>query len=103
MQDNFLIFDEDSQEDQTIKAVCKIRPDTSSMTSPVNQSFSSVRVRTHPRPKEFNFDYVSGPNESQAEMFSKVGGLSKSFIEGYNCTIFAYGQTGSGDHMNYFI
>lgn len=42
-------------------------------------------------------DYVADENANQVEVFQEVGApIIKSFLLGYNCTVFSYGQTGSG-------
>ena len=42
-------------------------------------------------------DYIANDNSTQAEVFEEVGvPILKSFMQGYNCTVFSYGQTGSG-------
>jgi kinesin family protein 15 len=42
-------------------------------------------------------DYVADDNANQVEVFQEVGApIIKSFLQGYNCTVFSYGQTGSG-------
>jgi len=47
--------------------------------------------------KEFRFDYVFNEISKQTEVYEQaVKPLVKSFLKGYNTTIFAYGQTGSG-------
>merc|ERR1712070_1203632 len=47
-------------------------------------------------PREFSFDSVFGPEESQDHVFEDVESLLESVLDGYNVTIFAYGQTGAG-------
>ncbi|KAJ1972025.1 Kinesin-like protein kif15, partial [Dimargaris cristalligena] len=45
----------------------------------------------------FTFDFVTGPETEQRNMFESVGRrIVDRCLEGYNGTIFAYGQTGSG-------
>ena len=42
-------------------------------------------------------DHVFNENVTQEEVFQEIGEpILKSFIGGYNCTIFCYGQTGAG-------
>jgi kinesin family protein 3/17 len=45
----------------------------------------------------FAFDYVYGPESSQAYVYEKTARPAvHSVLEGYNATILAYGQTGTG-------
>jgi hypothetical protein len=54
------------------------------------------RDRDH-KDKEFNFDRVFKPSESQADVFQvSSGNVIKSVLEGFSGTVMAYGQTGSG-------
>ena len=46
---------------------------------------------------KFAMDHVFNENVTQEEVFQEIGEpILKSFIGGYNCTIFCYGQTGAG-------
>jgi kinesin family protein C1 len=45
---------------------------------------------------KFEFDQVFGTSSSQAYLFSEMGELVQSALDGYNVCVFAYGQTGSG-------
>ncbi|KAF8072828.1 Kifc3 [Scenedesmus sp. PABB004] len=47
-------------------------------------------------PREYEFDRVLGPGDSQAQVFDEVSGLVTSSLDGFNACILAYGQTGSG-------
>ncbi|KAL4454221.1 hypothetical protein ABPG74_012178 [Tetrahymena malaccensis] len=47
--------------------------------------------------KEFYYDQVFGPNDSQQALFENVGKqMALACLSGYNVCIFAYGQTGAG-------
>eukprot|EP00775_Hariotina_reticulata_P005170 gene5170-5408_t len=46
--------------------------------------------------REFEFDAVIGPEESQEQAYEEVSPMVRSCADGYNVCIFAYGQTGSG-------
>eukprot|EP00605_Chrysophyceae_sp_TOSAG23-4_P002291 GSChrysophyteH1.ASY1.ANO1.2537.1 assembled CDS len=46
--------------------------------------------------KQFSFDAVYSPLESQENIFADVCRLVQSAVDGYNVCVFAYGQTGSG-------
>ena len=46
---------------------------------------------------KYAMDHVFKENVTQEEVFKEIGEpILKSFIGGYNCTIFCYGQTGAG-------
>ena len=46
---------------------------------------------------KYAMDHVFNENVTQEEVFQEIGEpIMKSFIGGYNCTIFCYGQTGAG-------
>merc|ERR1711998_364045 len=58
---------------------------------------TSIAVTTaNGEPREFSFDSVFGPEESQDHVFEDVESLLESVLDGYNVCILAYGQTGSG-------
>jgi kinesin family protein 11 len=43
------------------------------------------------------FDKVFDVESEQEQIFQSTGQqMVKSFLEGYNCSLFAYGQTGAG-------
>jgi hypothetical protein len=44
----------------------------------------------------FAFDEVFDPEQSQEMVYTHVGPLVQSALDGFNVCIFAYGQTGSG-------
>ena len=46
---------------------------------------------------KYVMDHVFNESVTQEEVFKEIGEpILKSFIGGYNCTIFCYGQTGAG-------
>ena len=57
----------------------------------------TVKVKTNRfGTKEFTFNRVFMPEDSQEEVFEDTNRLIQSAIDGFNVCIFAYGQTGSG-------
>jgi hypothetical protein len=53
--------------------------------------------KSQPIKGQYGMEKVFDENISQEEIFKEVGEpIMKSFIGGYNCTIFCYGQTGAG-------
>ncbi|GAB4855542.1 Kinesin-like protein KIN-14S [Ancistrocladus abbreviatus] len=46
--------------------------------------------------KQFKFDHVFGPHDSQEAVFAQTSSIVTSVMDGYNVCIFAYGQTGTG-------
>ncbi|KAJ4829326.1 hypothetical protein Tsubulata_015556 [Turnera subulata] len=46
--------------------------------------------------KQFKFDHVFGPDDSQEAVFAQTKPIVTSVMDGYNVCIFAYGQTGTG-------
>ncbi|MCD7453749.1 hypothetical protein HAX54_021982 [Datura stramonium] len=46
--------------------------------------------------KQFKFDYVFKPEDSQDAVFAQTMPIVTSVLDGYNVCIFAYGQTGTG-------
>lgn len=47
--------------------------------------------------RKYFFDHVYGPQQDQAQVYSiSVLPILRSFVDGFNATVFAYGQTGSG-------
>ena len=60
------------------------------------QDEMTCTVQTNRGLKEFSFDRVFMPENSQEEVFEDTKRLVQSAIDGFNVCIFAYGQTGSG-------
>ena len=46
--------------------------------------------------RDFTYDGVFSPSETQEEVYEDTSHLITSAIDGYNVCLFAYGQTGSG-------
>jgi hypothetical protein len=47
--------------------------------------------------RKYFFDHVYSPRQEQAHVYNtSVLPILKSFVDGFNATVFAYGQTGSG-------
>ncbi|XP_077218466.1 P-loop containing nucleoside triphosphate hydrolases superfamily protein [Tasmannia lanceolata] len=46
--------------------------------------------------KQFKFDHVFGPQDTQEAVFAQTSPIVVSVLDGYNVCIFAYGQTGTG-------
>ncbi|KAK8573488.1 hypothetical protein V6N13_009579 [Hibiscus sabdariffa] len=46
--------------------------------------------------KQFKFDHVFRPEDSQEAVFARTKPIVTSVLDGYNVCIFAYGQTGTG-------
>ena len=55
-----------------------------------------TRGKDGPDGKQFVFDSVFDPSNSQDDVFEDTKQLLESVLDGYNVCIFAYGQTGSG-------
>lgn len=48
------------------------------------------------KPREYDFDAVFSPSQTQDDVFEDTRHLVRSALDGYNVCVFAYGQTGSG-------
>jgi kinesin family protein 5 len=91
-----------------IRVFCRLRPENkvereSGGHCCVEYTRTNLKLRTSSeRSKgeevhEFAFDYVGGPETSQAEVFQLAASpVVTGVLTGYNGTLFAYGQTGSG-------
>ena len=63
----------------------------------VNKIPSQPQVSINGSNEAFTFDYVFGPEQTQAEVYdTAVNKMVGKIFKGYNVTIVAYGQTGSG-------
>lgn len=52
--------------------------------------------------KNYNFDYVYGPDSTQKELFDEsISYLVDEVLQGYNCSVFCYGITSSGKTYTY--
>lgn len=93
---------------ENIKCVARCRPMNSKEKSlgikciSITQDSKVVLVenkddKSQPIKGQYGMEKVFDENISQEEIFKEVGEpIMKSFIGGYNCTIFCYGQTGAG-------
>ncbi|XP_059353492.1 uncharacterized protein LOC130691888 isoform X2 [Daphnia carinata] len=84
-----------------IRVYCRLRPLTS-VEQRVQHSVADVIdpytlvINTPKGPKEFHFDRVFLPEDTQETVFEDTHTLVQSAFDGYNVCICAYGQTGSG-------
>lgn len=88
-----------------IRVFCRCRPLSSEEISkgfasvvefdPSNDSEFQVVLADNSK-KQFRFDHVFSPNDSQEAVFEETLPVVKSVLDGYNVCIFAYGQTGTG-------
>jgi len=96
-----------------IRVVCRVRPPPLELAPSQHHSKhktlnpsslivafpfeAAIRVRaSERRQQEFEFSAVFDPNATQEDVFNEVWPVVRSFVDGYNTTLFAYGQTGSG-------
>ncbi len=62
-----------------------------------NKQINLIKEDSKEQPKSFSYDYVFGPDCSQALIYEQSAfSLVDNVLDGYNGTIFAYGQTGCG-------
>lgn len=57
---------------------------------------STLEVEGSRGVKNYTYDGVFSPSQSQEEVYEDTSHLVTSAIDGYNVCLFAYGQTGSG-------
>ncbi len=94
---------------QTIRVICRIRPENEKEKASGYQSCitplsrNSLRIfpidtaTTKEEPHEFTFDHIFPNTTLQSEVFSIAAEpLLNGLFEGINCTLFCYGQTSSG-------
>ncbi|CAG7663390.1 unnamed protein product [Allacma fusca] len=84
-----------------IRVFCRIRPPSKTEKSiDIVAKCSDPYTVTVETPtkgmKEYQFDRVFMPDDSQDQIFEDTKNLIKSAFDGYNVCICAYGQTGSG-------
>ncbi|XP_030832352.1 calmodulin-binding carboxy-terminal kinesin isoform X2 [Strongylocentrotus purpuratus] len=85
-----------------IRVYCRARPLSGSEKERGNFSIIkrpdeyTVDITSTRGQKEFQFDHIFMPENTQAEIFEDTDRLIQSAVDGYNVCIFAYGQTGSG-------
>eukprot|EP00775_Hariotina_reticulata_P011897 gene11897-12041_t len=87
-----------------IRVYCRIRPllefevakqQVSAISAP-NAVTVSHNWKDEKKPREYDFDSVFGPGDSQEAVFEDTRHLVRSALDGYNVCVFTYGQTGSG-------
>ncbi|GAB5362461.1 hypothetical protein AAMO2058_000798900 [Amorphochlora amoebiformis] len=82
------------------KSVVRTIPEDKVDVYAPQQRVSTKRVEkltSEPGWREFPFDHVFGPTDTQAEVYTvAVKPTIDRFLEGFNSTVFAYGQTSSG-------
>lgn len=98
-----------SNQRDTIKVVCRIRPENhlemdGNYSRWVEYTDKEIWVECQADKTsnfagrhDFTFDRVYGPDSLQKDVFEEVGApVIEGILNGFNGTIFAYGQTGSG-------
>ncbi|KAJ7294467.1 hypothetical protein O6H91_20G033200 [Diphasiastrum complanatum] len=86
---------------ENIRIFCRMRPflpnDRWPLLGPILiPETATIHTLKCGQKRNFQLDKVFLPDSSQDEVFSEIGPLVRSAIEGQNVCIFAYGQTGSG-------
>ncbi|ERN12672.1 kinesin-like protein KIN-14S isoform X1 [Amborella trichopoda] len=88
-----------------IRVFCRCRPlnsEEKSSGSPLIVDFDPSQdselhiVSSDSSRKQFRFDHVFGPHDTQEAVFTQTKPIVISVLDGYNVCIFAYGQTGTG-------
>ncbi|KAL5783678.1 hypothetical protein ACOSP7_008707 [Xanthoceras sorbifolium] len=88
-----------------IRVFCRCRPlnqaEVANGSSSVVEFDSSQEnelqiVSSDSSKKQFKFDFVFKPEDSQEAVFAQTKPIVTSVLDGYNVCIFAYGQTGTG-------
>ncbi|XP_041465181.1 myosin-10-like [Lytechinus variegatus] len=85
-----------------IRVYCRARPLSGSEKERGNYSIIkapdeyTIDITSSRGNKEFQFDHIFMPENTQADVFEDTDRLIQSAVDGYNVCIFAYGQTGSG-------
>lgn len=83
-----------------IRVYCRVRPLSRTERERNDQMAvafpDEYTINVIPKQRDFLYDRVFAPEESQEEVFSDSQHLIQSAVDGYNVCIFAYGQTGSG-------
>jgi len=82
-----------------IRVVCRIRP-----VNKIDEEKGSKDIAVHRVSREmvrcgtrdFEFDEVFGPKQTNTNVFEEALPMIESVFEGFHACIFAYGQTGSG-------
>jgi len=57
---------------------------------------TTIEINSAHGPKQFVYDAVFSPANTQEDVFEDTKNLMQSCLDGYNVCLFAYGQTGSG-------
>jgi len=74
---------------------CLLAPQVSAISAP-NAVTVLHNWKDEKKPREYDFDSVFSPKDSQEDVFEDTRHLVRSALDGYNVCVFAYGQTGSG-------
>ncbi|XP_061177277.1 protein claret segregational-like [Saccostrea echinata] len=75
-----------------IRVLCRIKD----CDGPKCLSSDCKFVKLNGTEKKYTFERVFGEKSTQVEVYREIQELVRSFLDGYNLSIFAYGQTGSG-------
>ncbi|TYJ11637.1 hypothetical protein E1A91_A11G290400v1 [Gossypium mustelinum] len=87
-----------------IRVFCRCRPlnqaeianGSSSVVEFDSSQDTELQIVSSDSKKQFKFDHVFRPEESQEAVFALTKPIVTSVLDGYNVCIFAYGQTGTG-------
>ena len=91
---------------ENIKCFIRIKPEDNSLHKLkyeiIDDSMLELKEEKH-QGKNYIYDFVIDDNLNQRDVYTKFGNdLPKSFLSGFNCTVFTYGQPRSDQFYTIF-